>query len=136
MRKGAQQTVQKQHIHHGHFVYNHGICFQRILLVTGKDKLSGMRINSGTQQAVDGGSLLPGHFRQPFGCPTSGRCQKTTQSHLPIQGENSLDDGCFTGTGAAGDQQKTVVCRIGDRLRLLFRIGQLAVQCCLMEFFV
>ena len=124
---GPEQTGQQQNIHHGHFVHYHHIAFQRIVLVLCKHHLSGGRVDTGFQESVNGGSILPCHLPQPLGRPTGGGCQKIAQLHIPQQIQNAPQDRCLTGAGAAGNQQQAGGCRLLDCLLLLPGVGQAAL---------
>ena len=86
MGNRLQEAVQQQNIHHGHLVHNHGIRFQRVILVPDKDHLSGGLVDPRLQQAMDGGRILPRDLRQPFGRSPRGGGQQTFQLHLPEKG--------------------------------------------------
>ena len=71
---------------------------------------------------MDGGGFLSGDFRQPFGRPSRRRRQKAAQLHLSQKGQNAIENGSFTGTRTAGNQQQSGSCRFPDGLTLFVRI--------------
>ena len=81
-----------------------------------------MGIDACAQETVYGGGLPAGDFRQPLGGAAGGSGQHAGQPHLVIQTEDAPHNGCFTGTGAAGYQQKSRGGGIFDRLGLLVGI--------------
>ena len=82
LRNRQQQTVQQLYIHHGHFVHDHSIRFQRVVLIPKEEHFARMGINIRFQQPVNGGSILAGDLRQPLGSPPRGRSQQAFELHL------------------------------------------------------
>ena len=128
LRNGFQETVQQLHIHHTHLVHDHRISPQWQILIPAENHLTGGRIDSRLQQAVNGRGFLPCYFGQPFCRPAGGRRQGAAQLHMSQQGNDSLNNGGFAGTGAAGDQQHTAGGRGPDSLGLLGRVTDIAFR--------
>ena len=84
------QTVQQLDVYHGHLVDDHHIRFQRIFLIPGKYHPARSGIDPRFQQPVNGGGILPGHFRQPLGCTARGRRQQAFQLHLSQKFQNTV----------------------------------------------
>ena len=102
-RQGAKKTVQQAHVHHRHFIYDHGFGLQGVLLVPLEEQIAGVGINGSFQKPVNGGRILAGDFCQTLGCPTCGGCQQAGNTQCPVKPQNTIEQGGLAGTGAAGD---------------------------------
>ena len=126
LRDSLQQAMQQLDIHHGHLVHDHHIRLQRIGFIPCKNHFAGVLVNTGLQQPVNGGGILSGHLGQTLGRTARRRRQKALQLHLSQQRQQAVEDGGFTGTGSAGDQQQAGAGSIPDGTQLLVGIGDAA----------
>ena len=105
-----KQRLEQINIHHGHFIDNDHVCFQRVIFVPFKSRLpvSPRKGTGKLQHPVNGPCFIPGCLRHALGCASCGRRQKNIQFFLFKIFDNGVNRGGFSRTGTAGQNEHAV----------------------------
>ena len=117
IRDGFQKLVHQDDVHHGGFVDDEEIQFERLLLVA----LEGEDLGIEFQEAMDGFGVEAGGFREAFGRTAGGGAELDLDplGHEDLQ--QAVDQGGFADAGPAGDDGDLAAHHQPDGLALRVR---------------
>ena len=117
-RHSLQQRMEKIEIYHRHLIHDDHVLLQRFVLVP-SELQSSIRVPRYLKQPVNGLRLPPGRFGHSLGRPAGRRRQGNRQPLILKYGNHRIDGCRFSGSGAAGQNQKPAAIRLQDCLHLL-----------------
>ena len=124
-RYRLQQTCHQIDVHHRHFIDDHNILLQRLLIIFSECDRPLFRISGDFKQPVYGTGIVSCGFCHPLG-RSSGRCGKSDLQSLRLKHRNHrVDRRRLSGSGPASQNQDTAGIRPYDRFQLSF------IQLCL-----
>ena len=115
------QRFRQQQIHHGSFIDDDCLIFERLQRVASKGHSACRFIIIVFQQSVNGTGIMPAGFHDALGS-ASGRGGNCCFETAPFQNrKQGPDDGCFPCTGTSGNDGHTTAQGDLNRCRLLLR---------------
>ena len=116
-----QKRMHQRQIHHGHFINNYHICFQRILLISPESSFPCLlRISTDFQKAVNCLRLISGRLCHPFGGASCRRGKTDIHPFTQEIADHGIDRGCLSGSRPSCQDKDTVFYRLCHRFSLSF----------------